>query len=302
MQTCTKVSPFRANNGWDPRMGFELRKKERFERAEKFTTRIKKVHEEAEAALKKSQEEMRKYADRKRSKVEEYRVGDWVLLSTKDLKYQMKGRRSEKLIEQFVGPYQVKRIISTNAIELDLPNTVRIHLVVNVSRVQRYKDQVEGQKKEQPASVIIEGEEEYEVEKILNKKKFRGKDWYLVQWKGYMIEEDMWELRENLGNMKDLVKEFEEEYGEIRRVKKKNRKENKKGELLDRYMAKMLYRWDDKRFDEEYWGRLERNWNKWKGKGTINKGKEEEKDKEGRIEEWDEEDEMGKIGDPYNKL
>jgi len=77
-----------------------------------------------------------------------------------------------------------------------------------------------------------------------------------------MIEEDMWELRENLGNMKDLVKEFEEEYGEIRRVKKKNRKENKKGELLDRYMAKMLYRWDDKRFDEEYWGRLERNWNK----------------------------------------
>jgi len=158
-------------------MGFELRKKERFERAEKFTTRIKKVHEEAEAALKKSQEEMRKYADRKRSKVEEYRVGDWVLLSTKDLKYQMKGRRSEKLIEQFVGPYQVKRIISTNAIELDLPNTVRIHLVVNVSRVQRYKDQVEGQKKEQPASVIIKGEEEYEVEKILNKKKFRGKTW-----------------------------------------------------------------------------------------------------------------------------
>ena len=177
MQTCTKVSPFRANNGWDPHMGFELRKKERFERAEKFTTRIKKVHEEAEAALKKSQEEMRKYADRKRSKVEEYRVGDWVLLSTKDLKYQMKGRRSEKLIEQFVGPYQVKRIISTNAIELDLPNTVRIHLVVNVSRVQRYKDQVEGQKKEQPASVIIEEEEEYEVEKILNKKKFRGKTW-----------------------------------------------------------------------------------------------------------------------------
>ena len=208
----------------------------------------------------------------------------------------------EKLTERFIGPYQVKGIISTNAIELDLPNTVKIHPVVNVSRVRRYKDQVEGQKKEWPAPVIIEGEEEYEVEKILNKKKFRGKDWYLVQWKGYMIEEDMWELRENLGNMKDLVKEFEEEYGEIRRVKKKNRKENKKGELLDRYMAKMLYRWDDKRFDEEYWGRLERNWNKWKGKGTINKGKEEEKDKEGRIEEWDEEDEMGKIGDPYNKL
>ena len=83
-------------------------------------------------------------------------------------------------MEQFVGPYQVKGIISTNIIELDLPNTVKIHPVVNVSRVQRYKDQVEGQKKKRPAPVIIEGEEEYEVEKILNKKKFRGKDRYLV--------------------------------------------------------------------------------------------------------------------------
>jgi len=79
-----------------------------------------------------------------------------------------------------VGPYQVKGIISTNIIELNLPSMVKIHLVVNVSRVHRYKDQVEGQKKEWPALVIIEGKEEYEVEKILNKRKFRGKDQYLV--------------------------------------------------------------------------------------------------------------------------
>ena len=75
----------------------------------------------------------------------------------------------------------MKGIISTNAIELDLPSMVKIHLVVNVSRVCRYRDQVEGQKKEWLAPVIIKEEEEYEVEKILNKKKFRGKDWYLVQ-------------------------------------------------------------------------------------------------------------------------
>jgi len=73
-------------------MGFKMRKKGKFEKAEEFATRIKEVHEEAEAALKKSQEEMKRYANRKRSKVEEYRVGDWVLLSTKDLKYQMKRR------------------------------------------------------------------------------------------------------------------------------------------------------------------------------------------------------------------
>jgi len=54
-------------------------------------------------------------------------------------------------------------------IELELPSTVKIHLVVNVSRIQRYVGQVEGQRKKQPAPVVIEGEEEWEVERILNK-------------------------------------------------------------------------------------------------------------------------------------
>ena len=76
-----------------------MRKKEKFEKVKEFMTRIKEVYEEVEAALKKSQEEMRKYADRKRSKAEEYWVEDWVLLSTKDLKYQMKERQLEKLME-----------------------------------------------------------------------------------------------------------------------------------------------------------------------------------------------------------
>ena len=47
----------------------------------------------------------------------------------------MVGRKTEKLMERFVGPYKVKRIISLNAVELELPSTVRIHLVVNVSRI-----------------------------------------------------------------------------------------------------------------------------------------------------------------------
>jgi len=35
-------------------------------------------------------------------------------------------------------------------------------------------------------------------------------------------------------------------------------------ELLGRYTAKLLYGWDDKKFDEEYLKKLERNWNRWK--------------------------------------
>jgi len=91
------------------------------------------------------------------------------MLSTKDLKYQMTGRRTEKLTERFVGPYKIKKIISINVVELELPSTIRIHLVVNISRICRYVGQVEEQRREQPTPVIIEGEEEWEVEKILNK-------------------------------------------------------------------------------------------------------------------------------------
>jgi len=91
------------------------------------------------------------------------------MLSTKDLKYQMVRRRTEKLTERFVGPYRIKKIALSNTIELELPSTVKIHPVVNVSRICRYVGQVEGQKKEQPLPVIIEGEEEWEEERILNK-------------------------------------------------------------------------------------------------------------------------------------
>ena len=177
----TKTLPFKANYGQDPRMGFKVRKKERYKGAEKFIIKMKEIQEKAKAALEKAQEEMKKYTNRKRGKVNKYKVGDLVMLSTKDLKYQMVGRRTEKLMERFVGPYKVKKIMSANVVKLELPSTIRIHPVVNVSRIHRYIGQIEGQRKEQPAPVIIEGEEEQKVERILNKQWIREKDKYLVQ-------------------------------------------------------------------------------------------------------------------------
>ena len=113
-----------------------------------------------------------------------------VILSTKDLKYKIVRRRTEKLMERYIGPYKIKKIVLSNAVELELPNTVKIHLVVNVSRIQKYVGQVKGQRKEQPTPVIIEGEKEWEVEKILNKQQIREKNKYLVRWKGFMAESD----------------------------------------------------------------------------------------------------------------
>jgi len=116
-------------------MGFEGRKKGRYEEVEKFVEKMKEIQEEAKTALGKAQEDMKKYADRKRAEVDKYKVGDLVMLSTKDLKYQMVRRRTEKLMERFVGPYKIEKIVSSNAVRLELPSTVKIHPVINVSRI-----------------------------------------------------------------------------------------------------------------------------------------------------------------------
>jgi len=200
---------------------------------------------------------MKKQADHYRGEVEEYKVGDMVLLSTRDLKWQMIGRRMDKLTERFVEPYKMKGIISLNAIELQLPSSVRIHPVVNVSRIHRYRDQVKGQKVTPPLPVEIQEEMEYEVEKILSKRKRYGKVEYLVQWKGYMAEEDTWEKEGNLGNAQEAVEEYKKEYEKMaRRIRKEEDGAYNRSELPGRYTTKVLYGWDNGRFEKEYLKKL----------------------------------------------
>ena len=200
------------------------------------------------------------------------------MLSTKDLKYQMVGRRTEKLMERYIGPYKIKKVILLNAVELEL-NKVKIHPVVNISRIQKYVGQVKGQKKEQSTLVIIEGEEEQEVEKILNKWQIRGKDKYLVRWKGFIVESNTWEEKENLENAKEVVEEFKKEYWrDMEEVNQQKKEEGafRKEELPRRFTARKLFRWSDKRYDQEYWRRLERNWKKSKEeRKTLEKDKDE---------------------------
>jgi len=135
MHSSTRTSPFKANYRQNPRVGFEGRKKRKYKGAKKFIEKMKEIQEKAKAVLGKVQEKIKKYTNRKREEVDNYKVGDLVVLSTKDLKYQMVGRRTEKLMERFIGPYKIKKIVLLNAVELELPSTVRIHPVVNVSRI-----------------------------------------------------------------------------------------------------------------------------------------------------------------------
>jgi len=95
--TTTKVSSFMANYGRELRMGSNIRKREKVEKAMEFVERMKKVHEEAGAVLKKAQEDMKKQADKERKETKDWKKRDRVLLNTKDLVF--KERLVRKLVD-----------------------------------------------------------------------------------------------------------------------------------------------------------------------------------------------------------
>ena len=79
-----------------------------------------------------------------------------------------------------------------------------------------------------------------------------------------MTENNTWERKEDLENARKVLEEFEGRMNtEVRRQEKLDMVEEKdfrRGELLGKFMAKILYRWDDGKFEEEYLRKLERNW------------------------------------------
>ena len=78
--------------------------------------RMKKTQEEAGAALKKAQDDMKRQADQGRKKTENWKKGDQVMLSTKDLVF--KKRPVKKLVDQYVRPYVIEEVVSTNVVKL----------------------------------------------------------------------------------------------------------------------------------------------------------------------------------------
>ena len=77
---------------------------------------MKKVYKEAGAALKKTQEDMKRQADQGRKETEDWEREDRVMLSTRDLVF--KERIARKLVDRYIGPYAIKEVVSTNAVKL----------------------------------------------------------------------------------------------------------------------------------------------------------------------------------------
>jgi len=133
-----------------------------------------------------------------------------------------------------------------------------------------------------------------------------------VRWKGFTTKSDTWEGKENLENAKEVVEEFAKEYWQdMEDVRRQEREERtfRRGELPGRLTVKKLFGWLNKRYDKEYWERLEWNWKRWKGgkeRQTLETIEEEEEieQKNLEIKEWTKENkkEMGNMVDPYYKL
>jgi hypothetical protein len=170
-----------------------------------FAERLKKVWEEAKHALLLSQQEMKCFYDRSRGTLPNYSIGDKVWLEVTNLRLQ---RSSRKLSERRLGPFVIEKVISPFAIQLKLPASLRIHPVVNITRLRPYVPPIPGQQVQPPPPIELDGEPEWEVSEVLNARLRRGALQFLVRWKGFTPDHDSWEPEENLARAPKLVEEF----------------------------------------------------------------------------------------------
>jgi hypothetical protein len=109
-----------------------------------------------------------------------------------------------------MGPYTIiKAAHSSSSYVLDLPPQIKVFPVFHSSLLIPYvENTMEGRKRKPPPPVVIDGEVEYEVETILDARtRYRQKQ-YLVRWKGYGPEHDLWIPADNLENSPDLLQAF----------------------------------------------------------------------------------------------
>ena len=128
--------------------------------------------------------------------------------------YTIPGLSNRKLSYQRVGPFKVLEKVGNLAYRLELPPSMKIHPVISIAQLEPHTgpDPYGRLSNPEPPPVEEEGEVQdpaYEVEKLLNKRITRGKNQYLVKWKGYGHEHNGWYKLEDLKDCKELVDEYE---------------------------------------------------------------------------------------------
>jgi hypothetical protein len=184
-----------------------------------FSQEMQKAITHTQLQLQAARQRMVQQTDDKRTLEVPFKVGDMVMLSTKNLKLKY---GCNKLMPRFVGPFTVVKQSSPVAFKLELPSTMRVYNVFHTSLLKPYKHRP-GDPVPHPKPLLVEDEEEYEVFKLLNrrekvvgskKKKHAGKKekvvvQYLVRWEGYGAEHDQWIPEVELQrHCKRLIKEY----------------------------------------------------------------------------------------------
>jgi hypothetical protein len=219
MQTSAGETPFYLNSGQHPRLSPLLsinnNNRSKHEAVNEMLTQMHLAINNAKTSLAQAQQRQQQYANESRREIV-FNVGDEVLLSTANLRNM---NSAPKLYPKFIGPYKIKRVVSSVAYELDLPSSMRIHHTFHVSKLKVFnKDNHDLFEREQvirPAPDIINEYEEFEVDQIINKRvsgsRSRQKISYLVLWKGYPRWEATWENVIDLEHAQEKIKQYEDE-------------------------------------------------------------------------------------------
>ncbi|CAJ0960037.1 unnamed protein product [Ranitomeya imitator] len=201
--SATLVSPFFCNSGFHPRFSSGQVEPSDCPGVDMVVDGLHRIWSHVVDNLKLSQEKAQQFANRRRRVGPRLRVGDLVWLSSRFVPMKVS---SPKFKARFIGPFRILEILNPVSFRLDLPASFAIHNVFHRSLLRRYEVPVVPSL-EPPAPVLVEGELEYVVEKILDSRVSRRKLQYLVKWKGYGQEDNSWVVASDV-HADDLVRAF----------------------------------------------------------------------------------------------
>ena len=208
LSEATNLSPFFAHHGYYPRATTSLLPATEpipgHPDALATATAIQEIHDYLWAARSRAQTIQAEGGNRRRIPAPVFRPGDRVWLDARNI---MTRRPSVKLGHRQLGPYEVIENVGTSAVRLRLPATVQIHPVFHVSLLKHTSNiRYPGQIAPPPLPVIVDGEEEWEVEIIMDTHLHYNQLQYLVKWKGY--DAPTWQPATDLAHSSDLVRQF----------------------------------------------------------------------------------------------
>jgi hypothetical protein len=204
----TGLSPFYAMYGYNPEFEFTV-EDDGFEgeipAVQDRVRQIQETQQKLEERYKIAVETQAKYYNNRHEPMT-FNKGDLVLLSTKNLKQK---RPSKKLSHKYAGPFRVEDVVGTQAYRLALPTGYRIHPTFHVSLLEPYTRREDGSEAPYlPLPELLDDEEQYEVEALLDRRTRKRVPQYLVKWLGWPEEYNQW-VPEGELDAPELRKEYD---------------------------------------------------------------------------------------------